>query len=160
MASTTSKPARRRSTKPAHTDAKAGPVKLLSGGNPQIPKGDGDAPVQAYIKAMPGWKSAVGRRLDVLIAAHLPNVQKAVRWNSPFYGMEGQGWLVSLHVLTRHVQVHFFCGASLDPVPPGKGKDPNARWLNIAEGQQPDEQQLVAWLKQAATLQGWASFSA
>lgn len=160
MASTTNKPVRRRSPKPAPGDAKAGPVKLLSGGNPQIPKGEGDAPVQAYISAMPGWKSAVGRRLDVLIAANLPNVQKAVRWNSPFYGLEGQGWLVSLHVLTRHVQVNFFCGASLDPVPPGKGKDPNARWLNIEEGQQLDEQQLVAWLKQAATLQGWASFSA
>ena len=160
MASTTNKPVRRRSPKPAPGDAKAGPVKLLSGGNPQIPTGDGDAPVQAYISAMPGWKSAVGKRLDALIAAHLPNVQKAVRWNSPFYGMEGQGWLVTLHVLTRHVQVNFFCGASLDPVPPGQGKDPNARWLNIEEGQQLDEQQLVAWLKQAATMQGWASFSA
>lgn len=136
------------------------PAKLLSGGNPQIAKGDGDAPVQAYIAAMPGWKSAVGRRLDALLVEHLPNVKKAVRWNSPFYGIEGQGWLVSFHVLSRYVQVNFFCGASLDPAPPGAGKDPNARWLNIYEHDPLDEAQLVAWLKQAARLPGWASFSA
>lgn len=139
--------------------AKAKPVKLLSGGNPQIAKGDGDAPVQAYIAAMPGWKSAVGRRLDELIASNFPDVQKAVRWNSPFYGIEGQGWLVSFHVLTRYVQLNFFCGASLNPVPPGSGKDPNARWLNIYEGDQIDEVLIENWLKQASTLKGWASFS-
>jgi hypothetical protein len=138
----------------------AKPVRLLSGGNPQIAKGDGDAPVQAYIAAMPGWKSAVGKRLDALIVENMPNVKKAVRWNSPFYGIEGQGWLVSFHVLSRYVQVNFFCGASLDPVPPGAGKDPNARWLNIHEHDPFDEAQLVAWLKQAARLPGWASFSA
>jgi hypothetical protein len=138
----------------------ATPVKLLSGGNPQIAKGDGDAPVQAYIAAMPGWKSAVGQRLDALIVENLPNVKKAVRWNSPFYGIEGQGWLVSFHVLSRYVQVNFFCGASLDPAPPGAGKDPNARWLNIYEHDSVDEAQLVTWLKQAARLPGWASFSA
>ncbi len=109
---------------------------------------------------MPGWKSAVGRRLDALLVEHLPNVKKAVRWNSPFYGIEGQGWLVSFHVLSRYVQVNFFCGASLDPAPPGAGKDPNARWLNIYEHDPLDEAQLVAWLKQAARLPGWASFSA
>lgn len=135
-------------------------MKLLTGGNPQIAKGDGDAPVQAFISAMPGWKSAIGQRLDALIVGHLPNVQKAVRWNSPFYGIEGQGWLVSFHVLSRYVQVNFFCGAALQPIPPGAGKDPNARWLNIYEGDQIDEAQMAAWLKQAAALPGWASFSA
>jgi hypothetical protein len=137
----------------------AGPAKLLTGGNPQIAKGDGDAPVQTYISAMPGWKSDVGRRLDGLITSQLPNVHKAVRWNSPFYGIEGNGWLVSFHVLSRHVQLNFFCGSSLDPVPPGKGKDPNARWINIAEGDRLDEEQILAWLKQATHLRGWASFS-
>ena len=137
----------------------AGPAKLLTGGNPQIAKGDGDAPVQTYISAMPGWKSDVGRRLVGLITSQLPNVHKAVRWNSPFYGIEGNGWLVSFHVLSRHVQLNFFCGSSLDPVPPGKGKDPNARWINIAEGDRLDEEQILAWLKQATHLRGWASFS-
>ena len=137
----------------------AGPAKLLTGGNPQIAKGDGDAPVQTYISAMPGWKSDVGRRLDGLITSQLPNVHKAVRWNSPFYGIEGNGWLVSFHVLSRHVQLNFFCGSSLDPVPPGKGKDPNARWINIAEGDRLDEEQITARLKQATHLRGWASFS-
>jgi hypothetical protein len=136
------------------------PVKLLTGGNPQIAKGDGDAPVQAFISAMPGWKSAIGKRLDALIVRYLPNVQKAVRWNSPFYGIEGQGWLVSFHVLSRCVRVNFFCGASLEPAPPGSGKDPNARWLNINEGDDFDEAQMAVWLRQAAKLPGWASFSA
>ncbi len=136
------------------------PVKLLSGGNPQIPKGDGDPPVQAFISAMPGWKRAVGQRLDELIVSQLPNVQKAVRWNSPFYGIESQGWLVSFHVLTRCVQLNFFCGSSLAPNPPGSGKDPNARWLNILEDDKIDEAQIESWLKQASKLKGWASFSA
>ncbi len=133
---------------------------LLSGGNPQIPKGDGDGPVQAYIAAMPGWKSDLGRRLDVLIEQNLPNVMKAVRWNSPFYGIDGQGWLVSFHVLTRCVKVNFFSGASLQPVPPGAGKDPNARWIDIHENDDLDEAQMTDWLRQAAKLNGWASFSA
>jgi len=145
--------------KPTSSDSCAGTAKLLSGGNPQIPKGDGDEPVRAYIAAMPGWKSDVGRRLDELIVAHFPNVQKAVRWNSPFYGIEGQGWLVSFHVLTKYVQLNFFCGALLNPVPTGSGKDPNARWLNIYEGDTIDEAQITKWLKQAAKLPGWASFS-
>jgi hypothetical protein len=143
----------------SRTPNSAKPI-LLSGGNPQVAKGDGDAPVQQFIAAMPGWKSAVGRRLDELIVFHLPNVEKAVRWNSPFYGIAGQGWLVSFHVLTRYVQLNFFCGASLDPIPPGAGKDPNARWLNIYEGDQIDEAQIGNWLEQASKLQGWASFSA
>ena len=145
---------------PMKASAKARPVKLLTSGSPQIAKGDGDEPVQAFIAAMPGWKGAVGRRLDALIVANLPNVQKAVRWNSPFFGIEGQGWLVSFHVLSRHVQVNFFAGSSLSPVPPGSGKDPTARWLNIGEGDELDEPQLTAWLQQAARLPGWASFSA
>ncbi len=152
------KPANPKDKDTSHS-TKDKPVKLLTGGNPQIAKGDGDAPVQAFITAMPGWKSAIGQRLDALIVRELPKVQKAVRWNSPFYGIEGQGWLVSFHVLSRYVQVNFFCGAALNPLPPGSGKDPNARWLNIYEGDQIDEAQIVAWLKQAATLPGWASFS-
>ncbi len=139
--------------------AKTNPVKLLSGGNPQIAKGDGDAPVQAYIAAMPGWKSDLGKRLDALIVKNLPNVRKAVRWNSPFYGIEGQGWLVSFHVLTRYVQVNFFCGVLLKPIPPVAGKDPNARWINIYEEDELDVPQMTDWLKQAAKLNGWASFS-
>lgn len=137
----------------------ARPVTLLAGGNPQIPKGDGDAPVQEFIAAMPDWKGDVGRRLDALIVRTMPDVQKAVRWNSPFYGLEGQGWLVSFHVLTRSVRLNFFCGASLHPEPPGSGKDPNARWFDIREGDAVDDAQLTAWLRQAATLSGWKSFS-
>ena len=147
-------------TKPKKAGTKTKPVKLLTGGNPQIAKGDGDEPVQAYIAAMPGWKSAIGKRLDALIVSNPPNVQKAVRWNSPFFGIEGQGWLVSFHVLSRHVQVNFFSGSSLNPIPPGAGKDPKARWLNIGESDELDEAQMTAWLQQAAKLPGWASFSA
>ena len=134
----------------------AAPV-LLSGGNPQVPKGDGDGPVQAYIAAMPGWKSDVGRRIDALIERNVPGVRKAVRWNSPFYGIEGMGWFVSCHVLTRSVKVTFFQGASLQPVPPGSGKDENARWIDIHEGQL-DEEQMAAWVRQAAALPGWRAF--
>ena len=119
--------------------AKAKPVKLLSGGNPQIAKADGDAPVQAYIAAMPGWKSDLGKRLDAIIARNVPNVRKAVKWNSPFYGIEGQGWFVTFHVFTRFVKVTFFSGASLRPVPPGAGKDKNARWIDIYEDDEFDE---------------------
>jgi hypothetical protein len=155
-----SHPPRPGKPEPTLGEGKAGPAKLLTGGNPQVAKGDGDLPVQTYISAMPGWKSAVGRRLDELISAHLPNVKKAVRWNSPFYGMEGNGWLVSFHVLTRHVQLNFFCGSSLEPVPPGKGKHPNPRWLNIAEGDKLNEELITAWLEQSRKLRGWVSFSA
>jgi hypothetical protein len=140
--------------KPGASEAKR--VKLLSGGNPQIAKGDGDAPVQAYIAAMPGWKSDLGKRLDALIVRNVPNVRKAVRWNSPFYGIEGQGWFLSFHVLTRYVKVTFFCGMSLRPVPPGgtpKSKD--ARWIDIYEGDELDETQMATWVKQAAVLPGW-----
>ncbi len=130
-------------------------VVLLSGGNPQIPKGDGDAPVQAYIAAMPGWKSEIGRRLDELVVSVVPGVTKAVRWNSPFYGVEGKGWFLSTHCLTKYVKVTFFAGKSLDPVPPGgTPKSGEARWIDIYEGEF-DEMQLAAWVKQAAALPGW-----
>ena len=130
---------------------------LLSGGNPQIAKADGDAPVQAYIAAMPGWKSDLGRRLDELIVNTVPDVRKAVRWNSPFYGVEGQGWFLSYHVFTRYVKVTFFNGASLQPVPPGAGKDKDSRWLDIYEDGF-DAEQLTEWIRQAAALPGWAGF--
>jgi hypothetical protein len=133
---------------------KAKPVKLLSGGNPQIAKSDGDAPVQAYIAAMPGWKRDVGRRLDALIVRNVPNVRKAVKWNSPLYGIEGQGWFLGLHTFTHYVKVAFFRGASLRPVPPGASKDKDTRYLDIHEGEL-DEAQMAAWVNQAAALPGW-----
>ena len=136
---------------------KAKPVKLLSGGNPQIAKGDGDAPVQAYIAAMPGWKREIGKRLDAIIVKNAPKVRKAVKWNSPFYGIEGQGWFLSFHVFTKYVKVGFFRGASLRPVPPGASKDKNMRYLDIYEDDKFDEAQFGKWVKQAAALPGWLS---
>ena len=130
-------------------------VVLLSGGNPQIAKADGDAPVQAYIAAMPGWKSDLGKRLDALIVRTAPNVRKAVKWNSPFYGIEGQGWFLSFHVFTRYVKVTFFRGASLRPVPPGASKHKDVRYFDIHEGDELDEAQMANWVKQAAALPGW-----
>ena len=130
--------------------------KLLSGGNPQIPKGDGDAPVQAYIAAMPGWKQDIGRKLDALVTKSVPGVQKAVRWNSPFYGVEGRGWFLGTHCLTKYVKVTFFRGLSLKPIPPGgTPKSGDARWLDIYEDYGFDEKQMTAWIKQAAALPGW-----
>ncbi len=117
---------------------------LLSGGNPQIAKADGDAPVQAYIKAMPGWKSEIGRRLDALIVRNVPSVRKVMRWNSPFYGIEGQGWFLSYHVFTRYIKVTFFQGASLQPVPPGAGKIKDSRWIYIYEDSF-EEEPLAEW---------------
>lgn len=140
----------------AKTGAKAKPVKLLSGGNPQIAKADGDAPVKAYILAMPGWKRDVGRRLDALITRNVPNVRKAVKWNSPFYGIEDQGWFLSFHVFTRYVKVTFFRGTSLRPVPPGgTPQSKEARWIDIHEGEELDETQIANWVKQAAAIPGW-----
>ena len=136
--------------------AGAEPV-LLAGGNPQIPKGDGDAPVQAYIAAMPGWKSDIGRRLDELIVGTVPGVRKAVRWNSPFYGIEGQGWFASCHVLTRCVRVTFLNGASLRPAPPKAGKDPDARWIDVGEDGF-DAEQMETWIRQSSALDGWHGF--
>jgi hypothetical protein len=131
-----------------------GVPKLLSGGNPQIPKGDGDEPVQAYIAAMPGWKRAVGRRLDEVIVAQLPEVRKAVRWNSPFYGGPQGGWFLGFHCLTKYVKVAFFNGASLRPVPPGKSKQNAVRYLNISESDELDEAGLSSWVQQASGLPG------
>ena len=131
--------------------------RLLSGGNPQIAKADGDAPVQTYIAAMPGWKSALGRRLDALIVSNAPAVRKAVRWNSPWYGIEGQGWFLSYHVFTRYVKVTFLNGALLDPPPPGSGKDPDSRWVDVHEGEL-NEEQMAEWVRQSAALPGWDGF--
>jgi hypothetical protein len=130
--------------------------KLLAGGNPQIAKADGDAPVQAYIAAMPGWKRDVGRRVDALVVRAVPKVLKAVKWNSPFYGLEGQGWFLSMHVFTRYVKVGFFRGTSLKPPPPGRTeKSKEMRWVDIHEGDSLDEAQMTKWVKQAAALPGW-----
>ena len=128
---------------------------LLAGGNPQIAKANGVAPVQAYIAAMPGWKRDVGRRLDALIVRTVPDVRKAVKWNSPFYGIEGQGWFLNLHCFTKYVKVAFFNGASLRPVPPGDSKDEDTRYLDIHEDDQLDEAQMAMWIRQAGALPGW-----
>lgn len=128
---------------------------LLSGGNPQIPKGEGNAPVQAYIAAMPGWKRGVGERLDALIVQTLPKVRKAVKWNSPLYGVAGQGWFLGLHVFSRYVKVTFFFGAALRPLPPGASKTQHTRYLDIHEGDDIDEAQLVDWVRQAAAMPGF-----
>ena len=132
-------------------------VVLLSGGNPQIAKADGDAPVQAYIAAMPGWKSGLGRRLDDLIVRAVPGVKKAVRWNSPWYGVEGRGWFASYHVFAKYVKVTFLNGAMLSPEPPGSGKDPDSRWVDIYE-EGFDDAQMEEWIRQAASLPGWQGF--
>jgi hypothetical protein len=142
----------RTARKPAAKTKKA--AVLLSGGNPQVAKADGDAPVQAYIAAMPGWKRNIGERVDALIARTVPNVRKAVKWNSPFYGIDGQGWFLSFHVFTRYVKVTFFRGTSLRPVPPGASKHKDVRYLDIHEDDL-DETQLAAWVQQAAALPGW-----
>jgi hypothetical protein len=131
-------------------------VKLLSGGNPQIAKADGDAPVQAYIAAMPGWKRDLGQQLDALITRAAPKAKKAVKWNSPFYGIAGKGWFVSFHVFTKYVKVTFFKGTSLKPLPPGATeRSGDARWIDIHENDVLDEKQMTAWIKQAAAMPGW-----
>ncbi len=145
----------------AKTKARAAPtqkkseVVLLSGGNPQIAKADGDEPVQLYISAMPEWKSAVRRRLDALIVEAVPGVRKAVRWNSPFYGMEGKGWFMSFHCFTKYVKVAFLFGRALEPMPPGTSKDPNARYLDIYEKDSLDDELFKNWVRQASRGQGW-----
>lgn len=126
---------------------------LLAGGNPQVAKADGDGPVQSYIAAIPGWKRDIGRRLDQLIERAVPGVHKAVRWNSPMYGIKGQGWFVSFHVFTKYVKLTFFKGTSLRPVPPG-GAAKEARWIDVQEDDL-DESQVVTWVRQAAALPGW-----
>ena len=143
----------RRATAPRGAGTKAARPTLLAGGNPQIAKADGDAPVQAYIAAMPGWKRDIGLRLDALVVRNVRKVRKAIKWNSPFYGVDGQGWFLSFHVFTHYVKVTFFLGTSLRPVPPGgKGKD--ARWIDIHEDDL-DEAQMAKWVKQAAAIPGW-----
>ena len=154
MAGKTSKKSPKVAKKAAARRVAAKPV-LLSGGNPQIAKGDGDAPVQAYIAAMPGWKRDLGRRLDALIVRTVPGVRKAVKWNSPFYGVEdeGQGWFLAYHCFTKYVKVTFFRGTSLRPVPSGESKHKDVRYLDIHEDDF-DEAQFVAWVKQASQLPG------
>lgn len=159
---TSTKPAKaasKASARPRKTTTKAPPRSdakpvLLSGGNPQIPKGYGDAPVQAYIAAMPGWKSDLGRRLDTIIERTVPGVSKAVKWNSPFYGVGGQCWFLSLHVFTKYVKVTFFRGTSLQPVPPGESKHPEVRYLDIREDEPFDEARFTRWVQQASRLPG------
>ena len=129
--------------------------KLLSGGNPQIAKGDGNAPVQAYIAAMPGWKGDVGSRLDALIVGAVPNVRKAVKWNTPFYGLEGQGWFLAFHCITKYIKVTFFRGASLRPPPPVESKVKDVRYFHIYEDGELDEAQFTDWVSQASKLPGW-----
>lgn len=143
---TTTKTKARKPTKP----------KLLSGGNPQIAKGDGDAPVQAYIAAIPGWKRGIGRQLDALITRTVPGVRKAVKWNSPFYGVGGKGWFLSFHMYNNYVKVAFFCGASLKPLPPGASKQKEVRYVDIRDDGF-DEAQMTKWVKQASKLPGWMS---
>ena len=153
---------RKRRGTPAHgskaAPAGAKPV-LLTGGNPQIAKADGDAAVQAYIAAMPGWKRAVGRRLDEIVARTVPGVRKAVRWNSPFYGTERHGWFMGLHCLTKYVKVAFFAGTSLRPVPPVPSKNEGTRYVHVYEDDPLDEDLLASWIRQASKRPGWASFS-
>ena len=153
MARKTSKKSAKVAKKAAAKRAQAKP-RLLSGGNPQIAKAYGDAPVRAYIAAMPGWKSDVGRRLDALIERTVPGVHKAVKWYSPFYGIEGQGWFLGIHCFTKYVKVAFFRGASLRPVPPGESKQKEVRYLDIHEADQLDEAQFADWVKQASQLPG------
>jgi len=130
---------------------------LLSGGNPQIAKADGDAPVQAFIAAMPGWKRDVGRRLDALIMSSAPGARKAIRWNSPFYGMKGRGWFLSFHCFAKYVKVAFFRGTSLRPLPPGESKQKEVRYLDIHKNDRLDEALIGGWVKQASRLPGWGN---
>ena len=146
----------RTSSKPsgkAATPGESAP-RLLSGGNPQIAKGEGDGPVQAYIAAMPGWKRAVGERLDALVTRAVPGVRKAVKWNSPFYGAGGEGWFLSFHCFTKYVKVAFFRGTSLRPEPPGESKQKDVRYLDLHEHDEVDEAQIIDWVRQASKLPG------
>jgi hypothetical protein len=155
MAKKTSKVAKKTAVKPRKPMAKPKPgeVVLLSGGNPQIAKGYGDAPVAAYIAAIPGWKRDLGRQLDALIGRTVPGVSKAVKWNTPFYGIEGQGWFLAYHCFTKYMKVTFFRGTSLKPIPPGTSKQKEVRYLDIHEDKF-DEDQFVDWVKQASKLPG------
>lgn len=133
-------------------------INLLTGGNPQIPKGDGDEPVQAYLAAMPGWKSEVGRRIDELIVRTVPEVKKAVRWNAPFYGIEGQGWFLNLKCCAKYIKVAFLNGSSLEPLPPVDSKHEAVRYFHIFESDEFDEEQFTSWIRQAAAVPGEPMF--
>lgn len=148
------KSVRAAATAPARKRTKAAPPTLLSGGNPQIAKGDGDAPVQAYLAAMPGWKGDVGRRLDALITRTVPDVRKAVRWNTPFYGIEGQGWFLGFHCIAKYIKVCFFRGTLLRPMPPVESKNKGTRYFHVHEGDAIDEELVASWIRQAAALPG------
>ncbi|MFT3915579.1 MAG: DUF1801 domain-containing protein [Anaeromyxobacteraceae bacterium] len=139
----------------ARARTNASPPRLLSGGNPQIAKADGDAPVQAYLRAVPGWKRELGAWVDGVVTRSVPGVKKAVKWNSPFYGVEGQGWFLSFHCFDRYLKVTFFKGAALQPLPPGASKQRDVRYLDLREHDARDEAQLSAWVKQAAAIPGW-----
>jgi hypothetical protein len=148
------KPNPKRASGSTPAPAPRGKVKLLSGGNPQIPKGHGEAPVRAYLSAIPGWKRALGRRLDALIMRAVPDAIKAVKWNSPFYGIAEEGWFTSFHCFDKYIKVTFFRGSSLQPRPPGASKHPEVRYLDIPEDRELDEAQLIDWMKQASKLPG------
>ena len=150
-----SRAGRRRATTPAPNPTKTTKPRLLAGGNPQIAKGDGDAPVQAYIGAMPGWKRDVGHRLDELVVRAVPGVRKAVKWNSPLYGVEGRGWFLGVHCYAKYVKVAFFRGRSLRPVPPGESRQKDVRYLDVHEDDPLDEALVARWIRQASQLPGW-----
>ena len=156
MASKTARKSNKSAIRTATGRTSAKPT-LLAGGNPRIAMADGDVPVQAYIAAMPGWKRDVGRRLDALIVQTVPEVRKAVKWNSPFYGIEGQGWFLSFHCFTNYVKVAFFRGASLRPLPPGESRQMEVRYLDIREDDKINEVQIMRWVKQASHLPGWGN---
>jgi len=157
-AKATAKPKAKPNAKPmarkSSSTKAGGKVVLLSGGNPQIPMGDGEAPVKAYLAAMPGWKRDIGKGLDSLITKAIPGVHKAVKWNSPMYGIPGQGFFLSFHCFDRYVKVTFFRGTSLEPLPPGPSKVQGTRYVDVHEGQL-DEAQMTKWVKQAASIPGW-----
>jgi hypothetical protein len=146
--------------KKAQTKRAPAKPRLLSGGNPQIAKGDGEAPVKAYIAAMPGWKREIGARLDAIITRAVPGVHKAVKWNSPLYGVPGHGWFLGIHCFTRYVKIAFFRGAALKPLPAGESRGSSTRYLHISETEPLDERQFTAWVKQASGLPGWKSSKA
>jgi hypothetical protein len=149
------KPIARKGKTTVSRKASAKMPRLLAGGNPQVARADGNAPVRAYIAAMPGWKSGVGRRLDSLIVRTAPAVRKAVRWNQPFYGIDGQGWFLSFQCFAKYIKVAFYRGTSLRPLPPRESKHKEVRYLDIHEGDQLDEELMTAWVRQASKVPGW-----
>jgi hypothetical protein len=151
----TKKPAARKDYRKPLPPLKKGEVRLLSGGNPQIAKGSGDAPVQAFIAALPGWKGPVAKRIDQLITRAVPKLKKAVKWNSPLYGTEARGYFLGIHAFAKYLKLAFIKGQSLKPRPPEASKDPHTRYFHIFEDDELDEKQLTSWIKQAAAIEGW-----